>query len=326
MPDVLGVVSDLAYHIFGNAKSRVSFIYIPTTVIIAYIAYVRAHGANVVAFWRYFAPIEVYGHDSHIVDIKLMMFGALLRVFGLMSVTILTAMSATGTIAVWQTFTGFESAAIEWTTGRFIILALLVALISDFCVYWVHRLHHETPVLWPLHKVHHSAEVLTPITLYRKHPLYDVLGNFFTTFTVGVVMGTLLFLFVGKIEFWKIAGVNFVYFFFNMLGGNLRHSHVWVSFGPVLSHVFISPAMHQIHHSRDKRHYDKNYGEIFALWDWIFGTIYIPKEKEVIEFGLSDEHGHRIEQPHDSLRNALMVPLKEMAEEIGKHQMRRVES
>lgn len=326
MPDVLGFISDIGHHIFTSGKSRVSFIYIPTTIIIAYIAYVRAHGANALAFWRYFAPVEVYGHDSHIVDIKLMLFGAILRVAGIMSVTVLTAYSATVTMGLLQVFTGIERAAIEWTTGRFVILAILFALISDFCAYWVHRVHHQTPVLWPLHKVHHSAEVLTPITLYRKHPLYDVLGGMFTTLSVGVAMGAALFLFVGKLEFWQIAGVNFVYFFFNMLGGNLRHSHVWVSFGPVFSRIFISPAMHQIHHSREKRHYDRNYGEVFALWDWIFGTIYIPKEKEIIEFGLSDEHGHRIEQPHGSLRDALIVPLKEIADEIGKHQMRRAES
>ncbi len=323
MPDIFGFVSDLAYHILGNGKSRVAFIYIPTTILIAYVAYVRAHGANVVAFWRYFAPVEVYGHDSHIVDIKIMVFAAVLRVLGLMSFTIMTTIGAVLTMGLLQGLTGWERVAVEWTTGRFVVLAIVFALVADFCTYWVHRIHHQNQVLWPLHKLHHSAEVLTPITLYRKHPLYDAIGSVSSSFVIGGVMGIVLFCFAGSVETWQIAGINAVYFFFNMLGGNLRHSHVWVSFGPVMSHIFISPAMHQIHHSRDPRHYDTNYGEMFALWDWLFGTIYIPKEKEAIEFGLSDEHGQRIVQPHDSLTNALLVPIREMAEELERRLERR---
>jgi sterol desaturase/sphingolipid hydroxylase (fatty acid hydroxylase superfamily) len=144
-----------------------------------------------------------------------------------------------------------------------------------------------------------------------------------STLVVGSVIGLVVFLFVGQIDVWKIAGINAIYFLFNMLGGNLRHSHVWVSFGPVMSRIFISPAMHQIHHSREQRHYDSNYGEVFAIWDWLFGTIYIPKEKEAIEFGLSDEHGNRIEQPHATLRDALLVPIREMAAEIEKRTAKR---
>lgn len=325
MLDIYGFFSDLAYHIAGSGKSRVAYIYIPTTILIAYVAYVRAHGANILAFWRYFAPVEVYGHASHIVDIKIMVFGAVLRVLGIMSLTIMTTLGAVLTMGFLQGLTGWERVAMEWTTGRFVVLAVVFALVADFCTYWVHRIHHENQILWPLHKLHHSAEVLTPITLYRKHPLYDVISNIVSTLFVGMVMGVVLFFFVGEVDFWKVAGINAVYFFFNMLGGNLRHSHVWVSFGPVMSRVFISPAMHQIHHSRDPRHYDTNYGEVFALWDWMFGTIYIPKEKEVIEFGLSDEHGDRIEQPHDSLTNALLVPIMEMIEELERRFGRRKE-
>ncbi|MEM9145890.1 MAG: sterol desaturase family protein, partial [Pseudomonadota bacterium] len=88
-------------------------------------------------------------------------------------------------------------------------------------------------------------------------------------------------------------------------------SHVWLSYGPVLEHVFISPAQHQIHHSRAVRHHNKNYGEIFAFWDWMFGTLYVPKRHEVLEFGLADAAGRAIEQPHPTLARALFVPFVE---------------
>jgi len=70
--------------------------------------------------------------------------------------------------------------------------------------------------------------------------------------------------------------------------GSLTHSHVWISFGPALEHVFISPAQHQIHHSRAPRHLDRNLAQYFSLLDWIGGTLYIPREEETLDFGLSE--------------------------------------
>jgi len=69
---------------------------------------------------------------------------------------------------------------------------------------------------------------------------------------------------------------------------NLRHTHVWVSFGPVWSRYFISPAQHQIHHSADEKHFHTNIGWAFAIWDRLFGTLYVPEGKEEITYGLGD--------------------------------------
>jgi sterol desaturase/sphingolipid hydroxylase (fatty acid hydroxylase superfamily) len=58
-----------------------------------------------------------------------------------------------------------------------------------------------------------------------------------------------------------------------------------------VSHVLSSPAQHQIHHSCEERHIDKNFAQIFSLWDWAFGTLYIPRKKETFQMGLSNaEH------------------------------------
>ena len=54
-----------------------------------------------------------------------------------------------------------------------------------------------------------------------------------------------------------------------------------------MERFFISPAQHQIHHSNEARHHDKNFGSALALWDLIGGTLYIPKRREVLSFGLS---------------------------------------
>lgn len=167
-------------------------------------------------------------------------------------------------------------------------------LAEDFARYMVHRLAHRVPVLWELHKVHHSATVLTPFTVYRTHPFESVLMRAGAALGVGVAAGVCVWAFGGRVAAWQILGVHAVSFVWNLAGSNLRHSHVWVSYGRVLEHLFISPAQHQIHHSDDVRHYHRNYGSTLAVWDWIGGSLYVPRTREKITFGLPpDVQNHR---------------------------------
>ncbi|MDA0663410.1 MAG: hypothetical protein O3B08_11320 [Proteobacteria bacterium] len=58
----------------------------------------------------------------------------------------------------------------------------------------------------------------------------------------------------------------------------------------MLEHVVSSPAQHQIHHSDNPIHFDKNYAVHFSLWDWVFGSIYTTTPRpEALNFGLGDE-------------------------------------
>jgi len=63
------------------------------------------------------------------------------------------------------------------------------------------------------------------------------------------------------------------------------HSHVPVSFG-WLDRIFNGPGLHAIHHSAESRHRDKNFSNGFRLsiWDWIFGTLYLPKRVSYIDW------------------------------------------
>ncbi len=92
-----------------------------------------------------------------------------------------------------------------------------------------------------------------------------------------------------------------------MLGAQLRHSHVWVAFPQWLSRLIISPAMHQIHHSRADQHWDRNFGSQFALWDWLFGTIYVPKERETLTFGIDQRDTERMQ----TVASLYLVPFKD---------------
>ncbi|MEM9306581.1 MAG: sterol desaturase family protein [Pseudomonadota bacterium] len=204
-----------------------------------------------------------------------------------------------------------QTAAVPLTWSSGLLVTFIVVATSDFCKYWAHRLHHEWKVLWPFHAVHHSAEVLTPLTVQRIHAVEPVIRNMLMTIVVGLVQALMLYLFVGKISVTTIGGANAIYFVFNALGANFRHSHIWISYGRVLEHVFISPAQHQIHHSVHKRHHDKNYGSIFAIWDWMFGTLYVPQEREKLVFGVSDGTSQPMEQPCPTLVTALINPFRE---------------
>jgi sterol desaturase/sphingolipid hydroxylase (fatty acid hydroxylase superfamily) len=198
-------------------------------------------------------------------------------------------------------------------------IAALILIVIDFCTYWVHRIHHETPILWPFHSLHHSAEVLTPITVFRKHPIYDLFSDVARGILLGGVLGLILGLFVGSVSAMAVFNVNIFYFLFNVLGSNFRHSHIWFSYGRRLEHILISPAQHQIHHSLDVAHHNKNYGEVLAIWDWMFGTLYVPQREEVLSFGLADEHGRRLEQPHPSLWRSLWVPVRDAWRAARRH-------
>ena len=72
----------------------------------------------------------------------------------------------------------------------------------------------------------------------------------------------------------------------NLAFAHLRHSHVAMPFPRWLSYVLVSPHMHQVHHSVEERHHDRNFATVFALWDWAFGTLYLPDPRERFRFGL----------------------------------------
>jgi len=267
-------------------------------------------------------PKAMYTHPSAIVDYKLILTNRVLGPSGFLARLVLGSATVAAVAAVVQQ--GLvdlfgTGARIAWTTPMLVGYTIAIALVADFSTWLVHALHHRYSLLWEFHKVHHSAEVLTPFTVFRKHPVYNLLSRVLDLAIVGPFMGVVTYLFADTPASLTLFGANFVFSIFHVLGANLRHSHIWWSFGPVLSRVFISPAQHQIHHSKDPRHYNKNYGELFALWDWMFGTLYVPgREPEPLQFGLTGED----ENIHPTLRAAYLVPFANCGKILRAHARR----
>jgi sterol desaturase/sphingolipid hydroxylase (fatty acid hydroxylase superfamily) len=75
---------------------------------------------------------------------------------------------------------------------------------------------------------------------------------------------------------------------------HLRHTHLWITVPGVWASILQTPAHHQIHHSADPRHFDKNLGLFLSVWDRAFGTLWIPRpeEKATLVLGLGEGKGH----------------------------------
>lgn len=172
--------------------------------------------------------------------------------------------------------------------GLALAYTLVHFLARDFGRWFGHWLQHRVPLLWEFHKTHHSAEVLVPLTNARAHPVDLIVMAICGNACVGLVAGVAIYLFSTRIDIWHVYGVNAVIFGFDLLGSNLRHAPAWLSYGPVVEKWLISPAQHQLHHSTDPKHWHKNMGFVLAVWDRLFGTLYVPKGHEPVTYGLGD--------------------------------------
>lgn len=180
-----------------------------------------------------------------------------------------------------------DAPQLGWSPLSIAITYTLVFFITeDLSRFSLHVAMHKIPLLWRFHRVHHSATTLTPLTVHRVHPvemsLYFVRG----WCTFAIVSGIFVYLFHGKVTAWDILGVDALGFFFNLLGANLRHSHIWLCFG-LFEKLFISPAQHQLHHSQAPEHRNINFGTCLAFWDKLLGSWRSGKKKpSQLKFGL----------------------------------------
>ena len=241
--------------------------------------------ASIAGFIAYVAPRQIYGHRSARIDYWFFYVNAVLG--GLILAPLVAAPAAAAFVAHML---GGPAPAPP-APGPFWSIGLTIAtfLAMDCALYVGHYLQHKVPLLWEFHKVHHSAEVLTPITAFRVHPVDDLLTLSLTALFTGVAQG-LFHVTVGTgIADIHVLGVNVLLFAWYIFGFHVRHSHVWLAYPAWLSHILVSPAQHQIHHSNSPRHFDKNMGFIFAFWDAIVGTLYVPKAREDLTYGLYGE-------------------------------------
>jgi sterol desaturase/sphingolipid hydroxylase (fatty acid hydroxylase superfamily) len=170
--------------------------------------------------------------------------------------------------------------------------------------YWsLHYAFHKVPALWTIHRVHHSAEVMTPLTEWRQHPIEFITFANVLTLAMGASYGAMSWLFGPGAEPFILFQLNIVLVLHLLTFHHLRHSGVWIAATGWLGRLVHSPAHHQIHHSADPRHFDRNLGYALSIWDWVFGTLWVPERRGRVSLGCD-------EMAHTSLADALVRPAK----------------
>ncbi|PPD41226.1 MAG: fatty acid hydroxylase [Methylocystis sp.] len=191
------------------------------------------------------------------------------------------------------------------------VVSTVVLFLAYEIGYFVdHYLKHRVQFLWELHKVHHTADVLTPVTNYRNHPIDNVVFGYMLALFIGGASGVLDWLLGRHTEIFSVDGKNILFILFLWTIGHLQHSQFWIPFGGVWGRLILSPAHHQIHHSNDPEHFNRNLGSVLAIWDWMFGTLEVPSRKNPrLAYGVEEEGV----DPHSSFGMLVTPPLKSAA-------------
>lgn len=149
---------------------------------------------------------------------------------------------------------------------------LTLFLMRDFIQWNVHRLLHRVPALWELHKVHHSVQQMGFAAHLRYH------------FGETLVYRSIEYLPLAMIGF-GISDFILVHLFALTIG-HLNHANFYLPLGP-LKYIFNSPQMHIWHHAEHlpKGSYGINYGISLSLWDYLFGTVWMPDSGRDIPLG-----------------------------------------
>lgn len=178
--------------------------------------------------------------------------------------------------------------AIEIGSWPYWAQLLTLFVVRDFVQWNVHRLLHRVPWLWEFHKVHHSVREMGFAAHLRYHFMETIVYR--------------------SIEYLPLAMIGFgiqdflLVHLFTLAIGHLNHANIYLPLGP-LKYIFNSPQMHIWHHARHlpEGSYGVNFGLTLSVWDYLFGTDYIPYEGRDIPLGFEGVD----EYPHDFIQQTL---------------------
>lgn len=174
-----------------------------------------------------------------------------------------------------------------------IIGLLLLDLIG---AYLAHYTEHKIKFLWRFHLIHHTDTWIDTTSGNRHHPGESIIRFIFTTLGV-LIIGS---------PMWMV----FLYQTLSVVSTQFTHANITLpdKVDYFLSYFIVSPNMHKIHHHYTLPYTDSNYGNIFSLWDRIFGTFMtLPKEK--IIYGIDT---HMNPKEHNNLKNLLQIPFQKL--------------
>lgn len=164
---------------------------------------------------------------------------------------------------------GMTTAIAHWPVWLRVVAALVVGEIG---FYWGHRWSHQIPLLWHFHAIHHSAEQIDWLVNTRAHPvdmIFTRLCGLVPMYALGLAA--------------PMAGsgslVPVIVLLVGIVWGFFIHANLRWRFGP-LEWLVATPGFHHWHHTNDGPDVvDKNYAATLPWMDWLFGTLYLPRNR-----------------------------------------------
>lgn len=172
-----------------------------------------------------------------------------------------------------------------------IIGLLLLDLIG---AYLAHFVEHKVKFLWKFHLIHHTDTWVDTTSANRHHPGESVIRFIFTVLAVLIVGSPM----------WMV----FLYQSLSVVFSQFNHANIPLpkTIDKLLSYFIISPDMHKVHHHYKLPYTDSNYGNIFSVWDRLFGT-YSYLDREKIIYGVDT---HMKPEENNRLNNLLKIPFQ----------------
>jgi sterol desaturase/sphingolipid hydroxylase (fatty acid hydroxylase superfamily) len=175
------------------------------------------------------------------------------------------------------------------------LYTIIGLLLLDFIgAYLVHFIEHKTKFLWRFHLIHHTDTWIDTTSANRHHPGESIIRFVFTTLGVLIVGSPM----------WMV----FLYQTLSVIATQFTHANIALpkKLDTFLSYFIVSPDMHKVHHHYTLPYTDSNYGNIFSVWDRLFGT-YMTLPKEKIIYGIDT---HMKDEEHNQLKNLLKIPFQ----------------
>lgn len=201
----------------------------------------------------------------------------------------------------WAVDSGFG--VLQWVSLPLWAQAVIGVMLLDFFgAYLVHWVEHKVRFMWKFHLVHHSDTTVDVTTGLRHHPGEAVFRMVFTIFGVIVVGAPIWIVFL-----YQTMSAAFTHF---------NHANIEMpkKVDRALSYLFVTPYMHKVHHHYTQPLTDTNYGNIFAVWDRIFGTFAEVENTRQLKYGIDT---HMDPKEHDDVVNLLKIPFQKYRPPVG---------
>ena len=176
-------------------------------------------------------------------------------------------------------------------------------MILDFVgAYFIHWLEHQVKWMWKFHIVHHTDTTVDVTTGLRHHPGETIFRLSFTILGVAIAGAP-----IGIVMLYQTCSIFFAH---------LTHANVNTEsrLDDIISFIFVTPNMHKVHHHYVQPLTDTNYGNIFSLWDRIFGTFAKIKTNQ-LKYGLDT---HQEPEASEHLGNLFKIPFQPYRPPTGK--------